>query len=230
MYAVEGRGADIEAAQNAVDVIRELVASTGRPVVWVWRPRRQVAFGPRDARHEGYEAAAAAARQRGFTPVERSVGGHPVAHTGRTLAFTRVMPVEDVRRGLTDRYNNTLVTIQDALDELGVPTERGEPPDSFCPGDHSLMAEGKIVGLAQRVASGVAAVSGVVVVADAAAVSAVLVPVYDALDLPFDPSSVGSIAEAGGPADGETVAAAIERALASDGAFERIRLEDLLDR
>jgi len=83
---------------------------------------------------------------------------------------------------------------------------------SFCPGAHSLQATGKLVGIAQRVRQDVALTAGVVVVRDHAAIAAVLDPVYDALGLPFDPDSVGSVVRAGG--DGEGLLDALETELA----------------
>ncbi len=92
--------------------------------------------------------------------------------------------------------------------------DEGEPPDSFCPGTHSLQATGKIAGLAQRVRRGVAVTAGVVVVSDHERIADVLEPVYDALGVPFDPNSVGSVASAGGPDDSQRVGDAIVEAFA----------------
>ena len=49
---------------------------------------------------------------------------------------------------------------------------------------------------------------------DADAIAAVLDPVYEALDVPFDPGSVGSVAAAGG--DPGRLREAIEDALVGD--------------
>lgn len=230
MYRIEGRGATIAATRDALDGLVDLVEDTHRPAVWVYRPHRQVAFGPRDVNHEGYGAAADEARGRGFAVVERSVGGHPVAHTGATLVFLRAVPIDDPRGGLTDRYDTVLEAISGALEALGVSATRGEPPAAFCPGDHSLSADGKLVGLAQRVTQSVAVVSGVAIVAGADDVADVLEAVYGHLDLPFDPASVGSIAAGGGPADTDTVARAVERALIGDEPYEDRAVECLIER
>ena len=227
MYVVEGRTPGIEASRAALEGIYRLVEDTATPAVWVWQPERQVAFGPRDVAHGGYSAAVEAARDRGYEPVERTVGGHPVAHTGSTLAFARAVPIEDPRRGLSTRYDAALAAVDAALADLGVAVERGEPAESFCPGQHSLSANGKVVGLAQRVTGSFAVVSGVAVVSDPAAVADVLLPVYKALSLPFDPTTVGSIADAGGPAEPAAVAEAIESALIGDHRAESITLERL---
>jgi lipoate-protein ligase A len=181
--------------------------------VRAWAPARQVAFGRRDARAGGYAAARAAAEARGFPAVERDVGGRAVAYTGTTVAFAHAIPLADARRGVTARYDAATATVREALATLGVDARPGEPPDAFCPGAHSLRARGKVAGVAQRVGAEAALVAGVVVVDGVAAVADVLEPVYAALGVPFDPTTVGSVAAAGGPADPDVVARALERAL-----------------
>ena len=190
----------------------------------VWAPHRQLAFGRRDANESGYDDARRIANKQGFEPLSRSVGGRAVAYTGTTLAFAHAIPVEDLRRGMDERYDEAAGRIRQAISELGVEIERGEPPESFCPGAHSLSAEGKIVGIAQRITQKAALVSGGVIVADREESAGVLTPVYEALSVPFDPDSVGSVVRAGGPADPERIARAIEDELVGDqqGAIEQV--------
>jgi lipoate-protein ligase A len=206
----------MEADRAVTDALREDAAETGEAIVRAWRPHRQLAFGRRDARADGYERARRAARERGYPAYERDVGGRAVAYTGNTVAFVRLEPIEDVRQGLDARYDATLAAVQRGLERVGVAAERGEPPDAFCPGRHSLSANGKLVGLAQRISAGVAQVAGVVVVRDHGPIADVLTGVYDALGVPFDPDSVGSVARAGGDGDPTAVARAIESALVGD--------------
>ncbi|WP_251329311.1 lipoate--protein ligase family protein [Haloplanus pelagicus] len=221
MRVLSGRAATIDADRERTATMLARTAETGEPAVRVWRPHRQVAFGRRDAIESGYDRARAAARDRGFDPVEREVGGRAAAYTGSTLAFARVVPVDDARTGLDDRYETASDRLQRALSRLGVAATSGEPPESFCPGSHSLQADGKLVGIAQRVRSDAALVAGCVVVADREELASVLAAVYDALDQPFDPASVGSVAAAGGPADPERVRTAVERELVGDAATVR---------
>jgi|AntDeeMetageno50_2_1112565.scaffolds.fasta_scaffold00873_5 lipoate-protein ligase A len=211
MRVFEGRAADIDADRERTRELFEHTATTGEPAVRAWTPHRQVAFGRRDARTEEYDRARAAAEEHDFPPVEREVGGRAVAYTGSTVAFARAEPGEG--REIQRRYARTTTDLQVAFDRLGVRARDGEPPGSFCPGSHSLQADGKIAGLAQRVRSDAALVAGIVVTHDAAAMAAVLEPIYDALDVAFDPDSVGSLSGAGGDADPDTVARTIEQAL-----------------
>lgn len=201
----ETTAADRAASQRLLEI-----AATGTPAVRVWRPHRQVAFGRRDARLEGYDDARSITNEFGFAPVERSVGGRAVAYDGETtLAFARAEPVTDFRQGTDERYERLTADIERALEKLGIDAIRGEPADSFCPGAHSLSISAptdqtgscggpdrrKIAGLAQRVQQDAALVSGIVIVANRAELGRVLEGVYGALAVPFDPASVGSIAD-----------------------------------
>ena len=104
--------------------------------------------------------------------------------------------------------------MRQALADLGVDAARGEPDAAYCPGDHSLRADGKLAGLAQRVTASGALVSGVLYVADRDVLADVLADVYACLDYPFDPSSVGTVADAGGEGCFERVEAALTEHLA----------------
>lgn len=192
-------------------MVREAVA-TDEGALRVWSPPKQVAFGRRDCRASGYERARTRARQRGYLVVEREVGGRAVAFTGRTLSFVHVDPGAD-QTAIQSRYAWALDRLQTALATLGVDVREGEPDGAFCPGTHSLSAEGKVVGLAQRVRADAAITAGVVTVGDHDEIAAVLGPVYDALSVPFDADSVGSVARAGGPDDPEIVGDAVVDAL-----------------
>jgi len=218
MRVLRGRAATVAADRDRTDAMLDRTAETGEPAVRVWIPHRQVAFGRRETSERGYDRAVAAAREHGFEPVERSVGGRAVAYTGTTVAFAHAVPVADPRTGLSDRYDAASDRLERALGSLGVDAVPGEPPDAFCPGSHSLQCGGKLVGVAQRVRTDAALVAGCVVVADCEALASVLAAVYDALDRPFDPASVGSVATAGGPSDPARVVAAVERELVGDSA------------
>lgn len=211
--------ADDPVADRAVTA--DLLAETEVPAVRVWRPHRQVAFGRRDSHAEGYETASTAAEKRGYDTIERNVGGRAVAYTGRTLAFVHAVPIDDIRQEMCTRYTETSQLLVDVLSDLGADVTRGEPSDAYCPGSHSVSGidggepYGKVAGLAQRVQSGAALISGCLTVADAdeSELRAVLGSVYRALDLPFDPDSVGSVSTAGGSDEPAVVQRAVEEAL-----------------
>ena len=215
------------AADRAVTA--ELLESAGDGAVGVrvWTPSRQIAFGRRDAREPGYPDAKAIAERSGFTPIERDVGGRAVPYTGATVAFAVAVPrsTDDESGagsadsgvgtlGIDERYAWATRTVRAALTEIDANVEPGEPAASFCPGDHSIRVAGggKLCGIAQRVRADAALVAGCLVVsrADASELASIAAPVYDALGVPFDPASVGSVESAGGPADGQSAVRAVE--------------------
>jgi len=225
MRVLRGRAATPGPDRQRTHDLLEHTAETGERAVRVWAPPPQIAFGRRDTHREGYDRAREIAADSGYAAVERSVGGHAVVFTGSTVAFVATEPVDDSRTGIGERYDDATAAIRTALGDLGVDAERGEPDGAFCPGSHSLSARGKIVGLAQRVHRDAAAVSGIAVVRDHGEIAAVLDPIYGALDLPFDPDAVGSLARAGGTADPRVASRAIEQALVGgrDAAVVQVR-------
>ncbi|WP_293033586.1 lipoate--protein ligase family protein [Natronococcus sp.] len=229
MRVFRGRAGTIEADREVSERLLE-VAADGEHALRVWTPHRQVAFGRRDSRLEGYGQAREAARERAFPPIERSVGGRAVAYDGETtVAFARTEPIDDFRQGTDERYERLTADVADALEELGVDLERGEPDDSFCPGAHSLSTAEqddlrKIAGIAQRVRQDAALVSGILVVDNREELARVLEAVYGALEVPFDPDSVGSVAAAGEPSDPEQIPRALEDRLADGRALEIVEV------
>jgi lipoate-protein ligase A len=208
--------------------VSRTAADTTRTALRVWYPRPHVAFGRRDARADGYERAREIAADRGYPPMERDTGGRAVAFTGNILAIALAEPADATNAAIDERYERAVATLETALRDLGVDARRGEPPNSFCPGTHSLQTEaGKVAGLAQRVRRDVAIVAGAVVVEDAPAVASGLEPVYEALGVPFDPESVGSLAaSADGPLDSATVREEIEAAFVGDRPTTVVNVRD----
>ena len=83
-----------------------------------------------------------------------------------------------------------------ALGALGVDARVGEVPGEYCPGTYSVSARGerKLAGIGQRLIAKAAHVGVVVVSSDAARVREVLLPVYAALGLDWDPATTGDVA------------------------------------
>lgn len=162
------------------------------------RPGAAVAFGKRDVVSEGYRAAVGAARAGGFEAVERLAGGRASVFHEQTLHFgMAVRDDDDPRAGVTRRFEETAALIARAFGGLGVDARVGEVAGEYCPGEHSVNARGatKLMGLAQRVVKDGAYVGGVAVVAGADRIRGVLVPVYDALGLEWEPETTGSLVD-----------------------------------
>ena len=177
----------------------------------LYTPADVVAFGPQDTRAAGYGRATAAARSAGFEAVERLAGGRAaVFHTG-TIAFSWTMMDGTPRGDVMARFDESADIMMRALRRLGIDARVGEVAGEYCPGQHSVNARGKrkIMGVGQRLIRGAAHVGGVVVVSGGARIRDVLVPVYDALDVPWRPETVGSVEDELGGAEYDAVAQAI---------------------
>ncbi|MFQ5698895.1 MAG: biotin/lipoate A/B protein ligase family protein [Myxococcota bacterium] len=193
----------------------------------LYSPGEVLAFSLLDRRQPGFAAALEHVRKRSFEPVLRLTGGRAAAFHRATLGFGWCIPIPDARAGIHERFDEIGSIIQATLTRLGVDARVGEVPGEYCPGDHSVNARGlrKLMGVGQRVVLGAAYVGGVLVVSDAERVREILQPVYRALDTPFDPSTVGSIAEEIGEISLEEVAAALLEELSrryelASGAFD----------
>lgn len=188
-----------EAEHRYTESLLERAAGEGDRFVHVWRPHRQVAFGRRDLALTGYSDAVAVAERHGLPATVRTVGGRAVVHTGGSAAFAVAEPVEDMAGGLRERYRGVTGAVRSGLGELtGAEIECGLLERSFCPGEHSLSIGGrKVGGVAQRLRRDAALVSGVVLVSDRETTVSVLEDVYAALDLEFDPSTVGCLENQG---------------------------------
>lgn len=218
MQVVRGSVPDVNRDRSITRQLVDVVESRDEPVVRVWTPPKQIAFGRRDTPADGYERARRIAIEDGYEPIEREVGGSAVAYTGETIAFAYGVPTETGRKRIDRRYQDVETMLIRALETAGASVTWGEPDASFCPGDHSVQGDGKIAGIAQRVRRKSALVGGYVIVteSDESAVSEVLDPIYSALDIPFDPESVGCVERAGGPNDVCAVVEAIEDSFVGD--------------
>ena len=158
------------------------------------RPGRVVAFAKRDLLAPGYAEAVAAARAVGFGSVTRLAGGRAAVFHEGTLELAHAVPDPDPRPGIHERFEAEASLIAEALHSLGVDARVGEVPGEYCPGRWSVNAGGirKLAGIGQRVIHGGAHVGTVVVVEDAESIRRVLEPVYAALELDWDPETVGA--------------------------------------
>jgi octanoyl-[GcvH]:protein N-octanoyltransferase len=212
-HAFQDRPAYDTAVSHA---ILERVALGELPdTVRIARPGAMVAFGKQDVSSEGYAEAAAAARDHGFEAVKRLAGGRAAVFHQQTVAFAWAQRNSDPWPGTHDRFGAVAATIERALVSLGVDARTGAVPGEYCPGDYSINARGatKIGGLGQRIIKGASHIGGVIVVGDSARIRDVLVPVYEALGLDWNPETTGSVVDEVGPIRFADVAAAIRAEL-----------------
>lgn len=198
---------------HATELLDEVKRGLRGGTLRLYRPRPTLAFGQRDTRLAGFEAARDAARAHGFEPVVRKAGGRAAAYHEGTLIVDHIEPAREAMVGHRHRFEVFGALYAGVLQTLGVDARVGEIPGEYCPGEYSVhgvpvgyVAGGgidgpagttaagrlKLVGTAQRVVAGAWLFSSVFVVSDAQPVRAVLTDVYGALELPFDPATAGA--------------------------------------
>ena len=160
------------------------------------RPSTTVAFAKRDAVTAGYEEAVRAARAHGFDATLRLAGGRAAVFHGGTMEIGHAVPEPEPRTGIHDRFERTADRLARALRRLGVDTRVGEVPGEYCPGRYSVNARGvvKLAGIGQRIVAGGSHTGVVLVVSGDERINDVLRPVYQALELPWEPRVTGSVA------------------------------------
>jgi octanoyl-[GcvH]:protein N-octanoyltransferase len=161
------------------------------------RPAREAAFGRQDVASPGYQAAVRAAEAAGFAPIERLAGGRAALFHEGTLAIARAYPDPEPPRRTYARFEEMAAVVTAALARLGVDARVGEVPGEYCPGAYSVNARGasKLVGIGQRMSRGGAHVGAVIVVSGSQLLREALVPIYEALDLDWDPATAGSVSD-----------------------------------
>ena len=186
----------------AAEAIGQRVSDGREPeTLRIYRPAPTVSFAPRDVRSRGYAAARTAARASAFATFERRSGGHAMAVHEQTIVVDWLIPDPAPRAHIQERFADAAALLTDALDSLGVDARLGAVAGEFCPGRYSVSARGrsKLVGLAQRLHARAACVSAVLIADGNERIRGVLLPVYRALALPWNPETVGSVAaEVGG--------------------------------
>lgn len=170
------------------------------PTLRLYRPRPTVAFGQRDAKLPGFQAASEACRDLGFEPLIRKAGGRAAAYHRGTLVIDHVEPHADAIAGAKARFSFFGGLLAGALRRVGVQAAVGEIPGEYCPGEFSVHGldpdfpahQIKLIGTAQRVVSGGWLFSSVIVVENSAPIREVLTASYEALGLEWDPATAGA--------------------------------------
>jgi octanoyl-[GcvH]:protein N-octanoyltransferase len=159
------------------------------------RPGTTVAFAKRDAVTDGYAEAVRAARAHGFEATLRLAGGRAAVFHHGTMEIGHAAPDPEPRAGIHERFERTAERLARALRQLGVDARVGEVPGEYCPGRYSVNARGvaKLAGIGQRIVAGGSHTGVVLVVSGEERINDVLRPVYEALDLPWEPHVTGSV-------------------------------------
>ena len=176
--------------------ILSLVSDGASPeTLRLYRPGPILAFGPMDKLALGYPRAVMAAMAAGFSPIERLAGGRAAVFHEGTMAFAWTVPDEHPTASIAQRFQDLAEIMCASFRKLGIDARIGQIPGEYCPGAYSVNARGKtkLMGVGQRIAPRAAHVGGVVVVEGRQGIQNALMPVYEALDIRWDPATVGSI-------------------------------------
>lgn len=199
--------------------LRNQASDYNEAAITVWYPPRTISFSKRDTHQAGYSTATTIAESNGYETNTRQTGGTAVAFTGATLSFTIVYPDTDPKTNIQTRFDDTIAVLQRTFWELGIPAQQGEPPESFCAGNHSLQFRGKLAGVAQHISNQDAIVGGIVIVDQRDETERILEEIYSALNYDLDPQSIGSLSHIQPDLDRDSVTNAIETAFAGDDAL-----------
>jgi len=188
-----GRPVFDAAASHAL--LRSVAAGAVGESLRLYWPDDVVVFSLLDARRRGFGRAVEEAARLGFSSVLRLAGGHAAVFHGDVLAFSWVQRADEPRTGIHARYAAIAQLTRRTFGRLGVDARVGEVPGEFCPGEYSVNARGrvKLMGVGQRVIRGAAHMGGVMMFGGAARSREVLDVVYEALDLDWEPATVGSL-------------------------------------
>lgn len=193
------------------------------------RPGAMVAFGKLDVVAPGYGEAVRAARAGGFEAIERLAGGRAAVFHEGTVSFAHSIPDADPRAGVRPRFDRIAERVTRALRAVGVEdAQTGEVPGEYCPGSHSVSAGGrvKLMGVGQRLISGGAHVGGVIVVDGADRVREILLSVYEAMGLDWDPEVTGAVADEAPGATVEGVIGALRDAFEAERELREAELDE----
>lgn len=200
----------------------DVAARRRAPALRILRPGPTAAFGRLDALLPGFERACAIARERGLTPILRSVGGHAAVFDERCVVVEHVAYEDDATAGLQGRFEDQSRRVRDALAALGADARIGALAREYCPGPHSVNVGGrvKIAGIAQRMIRHGAATSAIVVAGGGPELRAAIAAIYAALEIPVDAASAGALDEELPGVTADEVSARLQDAYAADFRLE----------
>jgi len=209
-------------------ILMRVAAGDLPPTVRLHRCAPILAFSRQDRASVGYAAAVQAARKAGFAPVVRLVGGRAAVYHEATLACSVAVPDLHPAAHTQERFRELAELLAAALGRLGVDARVGEIPGEYCPGAWSVNAGGrtKLVGIGQRLIAGGAHRGAVIVAGRSERVREVLIPVYEALGLEWDPRTVGSIEDEVGDVPLERVVDAIRSELSVRYELTEAQIDD----
>lgn len=181
---------------SSLVLLQRVAAGEAPDTVRVFSPAPAVAFSRRESLHPRFLRAADAARAAGYLPVVRPAGGRAVVIDEDWLVVDLVCS-EAMRRDDGEVFRERGRDFADLARGWGVDARLGGVAGEYCPGEWSVNARGavKLVGTAQRVVRGARLFTASIPLRLSERAHRLLVEVNGILDLAWDPSTVGSLAE-----------------------------------
>jgi octanoyl-[GcvH]:protein N-octanoyltransferase len=199
-------------------LLADVASGRRAPALRIFRPGPTAAFGRLDALQPGFERARAIARERGLTPLVRSVGGHAAVFDERCVVVEHITHEADATAGLQARFEDQSRRVREALAALGADARIGELAGEYCAGPHSVNVGGrvKVAGVGQRLVRHGAATSAIVVAGGGPELRAAIESIYAALAIPVDPATAGALDEELPDVTAEDVARRVRAVYAAD--------------
>ena len=161
----------------------------------IWKPVPVLALSRLDELRDGAAVARELASAAGFEAITRISGGHAVVLGNGSLCVGIAEAAATFER-TRDRYERLTAAVIDALQAVGIDAEQGELEGEWCPGAWSVRSGGvKLAGLAQRAIKGGGWAEAVIELAPDPTARDLLGQVYEALELPLDQTTIGSVSE-----------------------------------
>ena len=200
-------------------MLRRVAAGSVGESLRLYAPDRALLFSSLDARRPGYARAVSLAEQAGFPSLIRLAGGQAALFLEESIAFAWASPDPDAHLHIRQRFESVSHWIKTSLRRLGLDARVGPLVGEYCPGKYSVNIAGqvKVMGVGQRVIRGGAHVGGVITVAQTRVLREALIPIYDALDIEFQPETAGGIADFDPSLGLEDVIAALGEVLCETG-------------
>lgn len=139
-------------------------AGEAPPTIIVRRQEPYALLGPQDRRLPSVDDGVAVLRDAGLPVYRRIAGGTAVILDEGCISFAVAKPCRDFTM-IHRNFDEMTVGVRLALQRLGIESEFGAAPGSFCEGPYDLVSDGrKIAGIAQAMRRGFALVSGMLLV------------------------------------------------------------------
>ena len=182
--------------EETLEILRHTVSlAAGSTVLTSYTTARGIALSRRECHLPGFDRAVQIATRTGFPIAVRPTGGRAAVMSDYSLVFEIFVATGEDDPGTGPIFEVGSGLVRDVLTGIGVDASVGEIPGEFCPGAHSISARGKrkLVGTAQRGTRGARLFSALLLLGIDEHVRDVLDQVNQALDLPWDRTTLGSI-------------------------------------